>query len=535
MTKQGISRRKANALFGGLAASIATGAAGRSVQAQQPAATFVLAHRQTQNTLDPAFHQFEADAFNIVNCYEPLVYPVRGAPPRPHLAERWSVSEDGLVYTFELRRNVKFADGRPLTARDVAWSMDRMLRINRGYAPLWAGLLEPGATQAVSDNVVRMTVKRRFGPFLESLVQFFVLNSELLKTNQAAGEYGDNGDYGTGYLARNTAGSGPYVLEAIVPDTRRVFVRNPNYWEGWPAGKYERVVIEIVNESTTARGLVLSGRATMIDQWHPTDFYKSWGNPAQARVIESVNNQLYLMQFNNQRPPFDDVAFRRAVSWAFDYETALRDIFGGAAQAHGAIPSPMPGYDGTTMAYTRDLSKARAELARSRYRPADVAVDFSFLNAGVHEAMGLLLQANLAEIGIRVNLKSEQWPTLTRAASAAATSPHIFPIYNTANYPSPDAYIYRHFHPGNAGGWQAASWYANREVHAMIDRARETIDTEARNRLYAAAGKVIVDDAAALLVAYPTHRVILGREVDGYEHPGILAFDLRVYPLTRRA
>lgn len=532
MIRHDISRRTATGL---IAAGVAAPFIRRAEAQQAAGATFTLLHRLSQNTLDPAFHQFEADAFNIVNCYEPLFYPVRGAAPSPHLAERTTISDDGLSYTFQLRRNVRFADGKPLTARDVVYSMDRMLRINRGYATLWTGLLEPGRTDAVDDNTVRMRLIRRFGPFLETLVQFFVVNSELLKANQAAGQYGDNGDYGTGYLARNTAGSGPYQLESIVPDARRILVRNPHYWEGWPAGKYDRAVIEIVNETTTARGLILSGRASMIDQWHAVDFYKNWGTPPQARMVEQVNNQLYIMQFNNQRPPFDDVEFRKAVSYAFDYDTAIRDLLGGAAVARGAIPEPMPGYDASTPHYQRNVARAREHLARSRYRPADHPIDYMFLNAGVHEPAGLLLQANLAEIGIRVNLKPEQWPTITRLAAQAPTAPHIFPVYNTANYPSPDAYIFRHFHPGNAGGWQAASWYNNREVHAMIDRARETLDHEQRNRLFAEAGKRIVDDAAALLVAYPTHRVILAREVEGYVHPGILGLDMRVYPLTRRA
>ncbi|MFC1822625.1 ABC transporter substrate-binding protein [Thermodesulfobacteriota bacterium] len=473
--------------------------------------TFTFVTKLTDSKFDPALHFAEMDAMDIINLYDALVYPAAGDLPQPHLATSWEASQGGKVWTFKLRKGVKFHDGRPFTAKDVVYSIDRMLTMKKGYSYLWLGLLEKGSTKAVDDYTVKFTLKKPFGPFVETLVQFFIVNSELIKEKAKSGKYGNNGDYGMAYLQNHDAGSGPYMLEKVVPDARRIFVQNKKYWKGWGKRQYDRVVIEIIRETATVRSLLESGKVELVDQWQPVEFYKNVKKNPNVVVPEDVDNKLYIIQINNQKPPFDDINFRKAVLHGFDYGTAIKAIFGGGEKAHGPIPSQMPGYDPTTPTYEFNLEKARSYLKKSRYKTGQFTLNCDFIKAGVHEQVTLLLQANMATLGIKVKLNSEAWPTLAGNASKAKTSPHFFPVYNTAKYPSADAFTFNMYHPASAGGWQAASWYRNKDVTKMVEQARVTMEGKKRNTLYVEAAKQIVKDAASLWVVYPIHRVALNK------------------------
>ncbi len=495
--------------------------------------TFTIATRLTDSKFDPAFHFQEFDAVDIINIYEPLVFPVKGAAPRGHVAESWTASADGKTWTFNLRDDVVFHDGRKLTAADVAYSMDRFLGLKKGYSSLLRGILDVGGTTAVDESTVRFSLNQPFGPFIETLVQFYIVNSELLKANQQPGDFGDNGDYGAAYLQSHDAGSGPYQLDSFVPDRRRVLVAFDDYRDGWSDEHYKRIVVEIVGETATARSLLTTGQVDFVDQWQPIDFYKNIAKEEGVRVNEAPDNKLYVVQMNTTRPPFDDVNFRKAILHAFDYDTANNIILGGAQKALGPVPSPMPGFDPNTPGYNYDPEKAKAFLAKSKYAPDEIVLRWDYIKAGAHEEMSLLLQSNLKAIGVSMKITAEQWPTLSKNASKADTAPHFFPVYNTAKYPTPDAYTYAMYHPANHGQWQASAHFSDPEISAALEEARATTDAEKRNMRYAAATNAIVEQAASLWVGYTIHRVALRDVVKNYESKGLMAFDLYVRNLRR--
>ena len=497
--------------------------------------TFSVATRFPETSFDPALHYSEFDTMDVVNTYDPLVLPVAGGLPKPHLATGWEVSPDSRMWTLTLRTDVRFHDGSLFTADDVVYSMDRMLTIGKGHSYLWLGLLEPGLTVALDQHTVRFTLNRSYGPFIETLVQLFVVNSKLLQANTTAeGQYGANGDYGTAYLESHDVGSGSYIMGEVVPTKGRFYTKFADYWQGWDDNQFEYVVIRIVPETSWARYMLLSGDVDFVDQWQPLQFYKAITRDGSVGVPASPAAEVYLVQMNTTRPPLDDVNFRKAISHAFDYATATDAIFGGAERAHGPVPSTIPGYDPSTPAYAYDVELAKSLLAMSRYQPGDYELDYAYLDSGVHEPIGLLLQKNLAQLGIKINLQPQQWATMAGNAARAETSPHFFPAYNSAQAPTPDQFTFRMYHPASHGSWQAASHYSNDEVTKLIEQARATSNAQQRNALYADAVKLIVDDAAALWIAYPMHRVALSKRINNYQHVGLTGFDLRVYDMSHR-
>ncbi|RMF87965.1 MAG: ABC transporter substrate-binding protein, partial [Nitrospinota bacterium] len=480
---------------------------------------FTYATGQTTSTADPAYHRDETESMDIVNLYDPLLYPQKGGAPKPHVAESWDVSADGLTWTFHLRKGIKFHDGSELTAEDVVFSMDRELRLGKGYSWLWATALKPGSTKALDRHTVQFRLNAPYGPFIATLIQFFIVNKKVVLAHKEAGDYGEFGDYGVRYLSRHDAGSGPFILESVIPDTRRIYRRFPGYWQRWKPNQVDKVVIEIVPEPATMKTLLKAGKIDMSDQWKDREWFESARNMEGVTVQEDPNNQLYLIHINNKKPPLDNINVRKAILHAFDYRTAVEVIFGNAKRARGPVPVGLAGHNDKVKVYETDLAKAKEYMKKAGVKPKRKFI-YSYTTAGVNEKMGLLLQSNLAEIGIDVELKPNTWATLVQMVSKPETTPDFFPVFHTAKYPSPDGHTYLMYHPNAWGTYMSASWYQNPEMSRLMEEARKTADTEKRYELYKKAQEIVVNDAASLWIANPMHRIAYRNRVKGYTFTG---------------
>ncbi|HEY64510.1 MAG TPA: ABC transporter substrate-binding protein [Caldilineae bacterium] len=499
---------------------------------EAPEIAITYATQQTTVTLDPALHVDETQSLHVMNVYDPLVFPTKGGPPRPHLAESWEVSDDGLTYTFHLRKGVKFHDGTELTAEDVAFSMDRMLSIGKGFSWLWKGVLDPGDTEAVDDYTVVFHLNKPYGPFLATLVQLFIVNKDLLMANKQDGDYGEFGDYGMAFLNQQDAGSGPYWVETYEPGVKTVFRKFDDYWGGWEPGQVDKATFLIVSEMATQKLMLQRGEVDMIEQWHSVETFEELKQSPGIVVEEDPNVQLFFLSMNNKKPPLDNVEVRRAISYAFDYDTAVNVIFKGAAQARGPVPILLPGHNPNTIQYTRDLEKAKKHLEASGIDPSQYKLNYVYVTGlESEEKIGLLLQANLKELGFEVELQPEPWARMVELVSKPETAPHFMAVFHTAKYPSPDGHTYLMFHPNAWGTYMSCSYYENPEVSALLEEARATVDTEKRYELYGKVQEIVADEAAALFIANPLHRIAHRDRITGYTFLGVLGYDLTWYPL----
>ncbi len=490
------------------------------------------ATQQTTVTLDPATHVDESESLHVMNLYDPILYPTKGGPPRAHIGESWEVSEDGLTYTFKIRKGVTFHDGSELTAEDVAFSMDRMLAIGKGFAWLWKDILDVGDTEVVDDYTVAFHLNQPYGPFLATLVQLFVVNKDLLVANQQAGDYGEFGDYGQGYLTQQDAGSGPYYAEIYEPGTRTVFRKFDGYWGGWEPKQVDKATFQIVSEMATQKLMLQRGDVDLIEQWHTVESFEELAASPGVVVETDPNVQLFFVSMHNQKPPLNNVEVRRAISYAFDYDTAVNVIFKGAAQARGPVPILLPGHNPDTPQYTFDMEKAREHLALSGVDPSARKLNYVYV-AGLEseEKIGLLLQANLKELGFEVELQPEPWPRMVELVSKPDTAPDFMAIFHTAKYPSPDGHTYLMFHPNAWGTYMSASYYENPEVTTLLEQARAAVDIDKQYELYGEVQRIVADEAAALFIANPLHRMAHRDRIKGYTFIGVLGYDLTWYPL----
>lgn len=504
--------------------------------AQGKEIAFTYLEGQVVTTIDPAKHTDESSHHAIINMYDPLLYPkvAEGSmEPGSHVAESWRVTDGAKTYTFQIRKGIKFHDGKELTADDVVFSFQRMVALKKGFSWLWNGVLTPEQVRVAGPHTVVFTLSQPYAPFLSTLTQLFVVNRDQVLANKKPGPYGELGDYGEAWLGDQVAGSGPYTKESWDRATTLVMKAFPGYWRGWKPNQITRVIYRTVQEEATMRTLLLGGQADMIDQWRtPTTFQQLAKTPGIV-VDERPSAQLYHIELNTQRPPLTDVRVRRALALAFDYKTAIDQVFKGAAPARGPVPNRVYGHSEKVQAYTQDVEQAKRELAAAGIKPGQLTFDYWFPTGNeLGRQIGLLAQANLAAIGVKLNLKETPWAQMVQASATAEANPDVASIFDTLKYPHPDSHTYGMYHPSAWGSYRTISRYKNDEVTKVLEQARATVERDAQLALYQRAQELVVQDYPSIFVANPLHRIAFRDYVKGYRYVGLLGYDVAFYDLT---
>jgi peptide/nickel transport system substrate-binding protein len=451
---------------------------------------------------DPALAMDWYDTQAVYNLYSPLIYPAPDGTLRPHLAEKWE-AVDGKMdhWRFTLRQGVKFHDGSELTAEDVAFSMQRLLAIGKGYS----GTVGKVTAQVVSKYVVDLILDKPNAIFPNTLTLFWPLSKKLVLENKAAGDYGEFGDYGQQWLADHDAGTGPYTMISHKPGERLDAGRYRDYFLGWEDWGQNQVPIEklifIMNSETSTLMMMLNSK--QLDLEANGGFSRKTLQEilnTKSLKLHPIWSQDWTIWLNTAKPPTDDVHFRRALQYAFNYDAIMNEYKPFGATEAGVYSSGLPGYVKIPpQPRKQDLEKARQELALSKYKPGDVTVVFHYC-AGLEaeEEIGLQLQADLAKLGIKMEIAGPPWPQYSAECGAPDTTPNmtifIFPVV----YPSPDSFLFYMYHPDNIGGIYSAHWYKDAEIGALIDKARNTLDFDARTAIYVQLQQKISSLALAL-------------------------------------
>lgn len=438
----------------------------------------------------------------------------------PDLATGWTVSDDGLVWTFTLRDDARFADGTPVDAHAVVYSFHRLLAIGEGPADAFPTL---ASVEAVDDYTVRFTLSEPFAPFLLTLA-----NNGAGIVNPRLSEH-DNGDYGRGWLAEHTMGSGPYQVQRWDKDQQIVLVPNP-HWPG-PAPAFRMVVFQVINDPS-ARRLQLERGDIDIAEALPLDQLERIKGMRGIRVEEHPSLSVTYLYLNNQRSPLNDVRVRQAISYAVDYNALIQGVMlGNAVQMRGPVPQGMWSHDPEAYQYSLDLDKARALLAEAGYSGG---LTLGYLYSPVYpewEQIGLALQAQLAQVGIRLELEPYAYATMRAMLgdgdfdiAVGNWSPDFADPYMFMNY---------WFDSANGGLPGNRSFYSNPEVDALIRRAAVSTDIEERTRLYQEAQRIVIDEAAYVYLYQKGYQVAMRDNVQGYVFNPMLVDIFNVHQMSK--
>ncbi|MEM2548648.1 MAG: ABC transporter substrate-binding protein, partial [Nitrososphaerota archaeon] len=319
--------------------------------------------------MDPAVGSDEASSVYFINVYDTLVYPTREGTVKPHVAERWEVSEDGLTWTFYLRRGVKFHSGRELTAEDVVFSLKRMIIIGEGYGYLFKPYVDLEKTKALDKYTAQIVLRNPFGPFLITLVRLYIVDSELVKQHIAEGPYEDMGDYGKTWLMAGEmdAGSGPYKLHEYKRGESVTLVKFDDYWGETAPNAPTKVIMYGFTEPTTIRTMIEKRQLEVTDQWQPLENYEAMSKIPGVKIAQVPQAMIFYIMLHTKKPPTDDIHVRKAIALAFDYDTAIAEIIPYERRPAGPVPSMLPGADPTLKPIERNIQAAIEELKKSKY------------------------------------------------------------------------------------------------------------------------------------------------------------------------
>lgn len=500
--------------------------------------------------IDPAIAADFSSSVSVANLYDTLVFPTYDGEVVPHLAESWEVSEDGLTYTFHLRKGVKFHNGEELKAEDVVFSMERLLAIGQGYSYIFKPIVEK--VEALDDYTVRFHLKKPFGPFLYALVRLYILNKdEVLAHIDPTGEYGEMGDYGKKWLLTHDAGSGPYMVKEMRLEEYLHAVRFPDYWKPLDPNAPDEFKYIGTTETATVRTLLAKRELEISDFRQPAEFYEAASKIEGMKVAKLFGGSTFFCMMHNRKPPTDDVHFRKALAYAIDYDAIANQIFPGARQAQGPVSFILPGHNPEVYQYRRDLEKAKEELAKSKYADKldEYPVDLVWCaEVPDEEKVALLIQANAAELGIKVNVIKTPWMKIIEEVATPETTAHMYLIFVSPHYAEAGSMLQSKYHSSSCGTWEQTEWLQDPELDRMIEDAIATVDKEERFAKYRKIQEYIVDLCPSLFLidqpenyAYQDYyidwtaaeRAERGEKVNpvmGYNH---YMPDIRVYPEKR--
>lgn len=445
--------------------------------------------------IDPAIGTDEAASTALVNLYSSLVYPTASGEVQPYVAESWDVSDDHLTYTFHLRKGVKFHDGTELTSADVKFSFERLMAIGQGFSYLFKGRVASVETPDPYTVIFKLT--KPFGPFLSTLPRLYIVNSALVKANEAAGgSYGENGDYGMAYLNAHDAGSGAYEVEEFDIATHITMKKFPDFFaERDPDSPDEFTMIGTTEASTVRTGMA-NGTIDISDQWQTAEAYDALAKLPGVKVAAFADGgQMYLMM-NTKKAPTDDLHVRKALSMLLDYDVITKDIFPGTQISHGPVSGVLPGADATIPALSFDLDGAKAELAASKYagKLDQYPVVFEWTaEVPSEEKIALMLQANAQKVGLNVKIVKTPWTTIIEHVSKPETTPNLVSIQVAPDYGEAGSMLDIKYSIANQGSWQETEWLGDKEIDSMIADALSTIDTQERLAKYKAIERKVME------------------------------------------
>jgi len=485
----------------GIAVAMSLGLAAPALAA---GGSMTVTYQSDVSTLDPAIGYDWQNWSMIKSLFDGLMDYAPGTTDLvPDLAESFTVSEDGLTYTFKLRDGVKFHNGRAMTAADVKYSLERTINPKtqspgqgfydtvKGYDEMVVGTTEElSGVTVVDDHTVKIELTRPDAPFLHKLA----LNFASVVPREETEKYGP--DFG-----KHPVGTGAYKMTDWTLGQHVIFERNADYYRK-DEPKLDRIEFQVGQEPSVALLRLQRGEVDILgDGIPPARFLDIRNDPEWAdNVIEGDQLHTGYVTMNVRMKPFDDVRVRRAVNMAINKERIVKIINGRAEAANQPLPPLMPGYAKDYKGYPYDPAKAKELVAEAGYGDG-VDTELYVMNVDPNPRIAQAIQQDLAQVGINAEIKSLAQSTVIAAGGEEDQAPMIWSggMAWIADFPDPSNFYGPILGCGGAvqGGWNW-SWYCNEDVEALAQKADAMADpakSDERIALWRDIFVKIMDDA----------------------------------------
>jgi len=446
--------------------------------------------------IDPAAGTDAASMLAMVNVYDTLVYPNQDGTMRPQLAEKWDISADNLEYTFYLKKGVKFHNGDELTASDVVFSAKRLNTIGEGVAYMFKNVKE---VSAVDDYTVKFTLEKPLGAFVSTLIRLYIVNEEQVMANiDKSGSYGEFGDYGKTWLLSNDAGSGPYTITEFKQQQIVKAEKYEDYWAGWDnADAPDKFELINSSEPATTRTMIENRELEITDEYQSAENINAMSKIPGVSVGVYGSGGVQNMMYNTKKAPTDDVNFRKALNYMYDYEMISTKIFVDSPQSVGPVSAGVPGASTDLEQFNYNLDKAKEYLAKSKYASQLDQYPVEFLiNSTVpdQEKIALSLQATAQSLGVTIEITKGPWLSIVEQVTHVETTPNILCTTVSPSYSDAGAMLKSRYHSKSTGTWEQGEWLQDEKLDVMIDNAVSIIDENERFAEYAKIEEYIVND-----------------------------------------
>lgn len=494
------------------AATEAASTAGGDNTAVSPDNDFVIALQADATHLDP--HVSGNGVSNTItnSMYETLVWFDENLELKPLLAKSWTVSDDGLDYTFVLNEGIKFHDGEPFNAESIVANYERAksdssLRLASQTA-MWDSVTVDSAYQ------VTIHLKEPNNTFLNKLAQVRIVSPKAIK------ELGKDG------LAKQSAGTGPFILSERVDGGYTKMVRNENYWQDGP--KVDTLTWRVVPEDGARVAMLQTGEADIISPL-PAIQVDKLKDDASLDVLNlggltyryATLNKNYTLA--DGRKPLDDVRVRQAMNYAFDSEAYTQVVFQGYASVPTSLFASSVPYYAEQTPYTADVEKAKSLMSEAGYSdgfPINIWVD----NTTIEMQGAEFLKQQLAQINIDVNVVPMESTTIADMTSAPEDKTEVqmwYVNWSSGDY-SADGSMRNILHGDKypPSGYNTA-FYNNAEFNKCLDDALKTTDTDEITKLYAQAQSIAWEECPWIFLGVDNSLIGQKKYVKGIKYrPG---------------
>ena len=433
----------------------------------------------------------------------------------PELAESWAMAADGMSVTFKLRKNAKFHDGTPVTAKDVKWSFDRAVSV--GGFPTFqmkAGSLEkPEQFVAVDEHTFRIDFLRKDKLTMMDVAVPVpsIFNSEVVKKHVT-----EKDPWALDWTKVNVAGGGAYRLESYKPGQEIIFARYAD-WKSGKLPKIKRVVQREIPSAGNRRALLEKGDIDMTYEMPPKDFLEMSQGGKVNVVTTPIENAIWYVGMNVKNAPFNNVKVRQAVAYAIPYEKILDNaMYKRATRMWGDKDNKAAGTGWPQVhGYKQDIPKARALMKEAGVENGfETTLSFDLGGATVSEPACVLIQESLAMIGIKATINKipgANW----RAALLKKDLPLILNRFG-GWLNVPEYFFFWCYHGQNAV-FNTMS-YQNPEMDKLIDASRFETDKKKYETQVQSYINMAFDEVPRIPLAQPNMDVAMQKSIKGYTY-----------------
>ena len=479
-------------------------------------------------SLDPAICGNTSCGVYIQEIFGGLVTIDRDLKIIPDIAESWDISSDGTVYTFKLRRNAQFHDGKPVTADDFKYSLDRAAKLGQtdsataeaylgdivGARDVTRGRAQSiSGVEVVDSSTLKITIDAPKAYFLAKLTYptAFVVDKQQVESNPRN-------------WARKPNATGPYKLADYRLNERIILESHDRYHLGAPSVK--RVLYNLAGGSSLTQ---YENNEIDVSGIGLNDIERvQSGRDALSKEYKSGQNlSISYIGFNTKQPPFDDIKVRQAFAMAIDKEQIARVVLKNMFPVANSIMQPgLPGYNQNARAPAFNPERARQLLSESKYRDARGLGPVTLTEIGGGATVGFDTQAMLEQwknnLGVDVTIAQSETGSFFDDLDRGRLQ--MFSIGWIMDYPDPENIIDLLF---NSNSRQNNTGYTNEQVNALTQQARSETDVTRRLQLYQQAEAIILEESPWIPLYFGRDHFVVKPYVKGYEPQPILIPFLR--------